>query len=234
MDGRALREVAIKPVDSWWTVLFIDPIAVRILPFLLRFRWIDANVVTGVAFVVGCGAIVLFATGQFVIGAVLYELRFLLDCLDGKIARVRRTSSPLGAAFDRTADSLTIPAAFAAIGITLAHHGHLRPVLALAPALMSSMVTVLELSLELLVRRTNSSGQAELFGHGGVASWFRRHRLTLRPWTVEAEALGLFIAPIALTGDLLGDAELAIAAVFAVFVLVDLFMIARTAARPAP
>ncbi len=228
-----MREVAVKPVDAWWTVLFIDPIAMRVLPFLLRFRWVSANAVTGAAFVVGCGAITLFFTGHFVIGAVLYELRFLLDCLDGKIARVREMSSPLGATFDRTADSLIVPAAFAAIGIVLAHHGHLRPALALAPALMSSMVTVLELSLEMLVRSTNPSGQAELFGHGGVATWFRRHRLTLRPWTVEAEALGLFIAPIALSGDVLGDAELAIAAVFTVFVLVDLFMIARTAARSA-
>lgn len=216
-----------KPVDAWWTVLVIDPIAVRVLPVLLAVDWITPNLVTGAAFVVGGVAVALFALGHFAIAAVVYEVRFLLDCLDGKIARVRHLSSPLGATLDRTADSITVPAAYAALGIALANRHGLAHTWSLLPALMACVLTGMELSLELFRLRLPS-------GHGvtkpstGIRALLARHRLRVLPWTVEAEAVGLFIAPVALRGNALGTAELIIAAVYAVFCLIDLGEMAST------
>jgi phosphatidylglycerophosphate synthase len=221
---------AVKPIDCWWTVIAIDPVAVRVLPGLLRFRRITPDFVTSVAFVVGVVAVGFFATGHHRIGAVVYELRFFLDCLDGKIARVRQTSSPFGAAFDRLADSLTIPAAYAAIGWVLSSQGHLDARFAFAPALMSAMVSVAELSLD-LTRRAAGASAPVLVTASGVIAWMRRHRLTARPWTVEAETLGLFLGPLVLGGLALARVELAVAAVYVVFLAIDVALLLAEARR---
>jgi phosphatidylglycerophosphate synthase len=223
-----------KPVDCWWTVFAVDPVAMRVLPFLLRRAWVTPNRITAAAFGVGVASVALFATGHLVAGAVVYELRFFLDCLDGKLARVRRVSSPLGAACDRLADAFTIPAAYAAVGWTLAERHHWSRALVLSVALMSVLVTVAELSLDAVRNgRPQQPTATAADSAAGVIGWMRRHRLTLRPWTVEAETLGLFLGPLVLAGDALADLELCVAAAYAVFVLIDLALLVR-AASPQP
>jgi phosphatidylglycerophosphate synthase len=223
---------ALKSVDAWWTVFAVDPIAMRVLPSLLRREWITPNRVTGFAVVLGVASVGCFSTNHLLIGAILYELRFFFDCLDGKIARVRRTSSPAGAIFDRLADALIVPAAFAAIGWNLSQQGHWPQALALLPALMSTVVTVCDLSLAAI--RDKDTGDPPTSVEPSslwVARWSRRHRLTLRPWTVEAETVGLFLGPLIWHGSGLADAELGVCALYGTFVLVDIAFIASAAAR---
>jgi len=223
------RNVAVKPIDCWWTVVAIDPVAVRVLPWIARRRAITPNGITAFAFVVGIVSVGLFATGHLIAGALCYEARFFLDCLDGKLARVRRVSSPLGAAFDRLADSLTVPAAYAAIGWTLAERHAWSHTWVLGVALMAAMVMVCELSLEAVKASTSFvEASAPDPSVGGFAAWMRRHRLTLRPWTVEAETVGLFLGPLLLRGTTLAGLEWAIAAVYALFVTADIALIGRT------
>jgi phosphatidylglycerophosphate synthase len=215
-------------------VAAVDPVAIRVLPLLLRYPRVTPNAVTSVAFVVGAVSILAFAGGHFVAGALLYELRFFLDCLDGKIARVRGVSSPFGAAFDQLADLLTIPTAYASIGLVLAHQGHLSGSLALLPALLAALVAVAELSLA-QVRKASpdripiSVGR----GPGRLTAWMRRHRLTARPWTVEAETAGLVLGPILLAGRDLAHLEMVVAGVYAVFLAVDVVMVLAEAHRQA-
>ena len=222
------RSRAVKPIDCWWTVAVIDPVAVRILPWIVGRRSITPNGITAVAFAVGGVSVGLFATGHLVAGAICYELRFLLDCLDGKLARVRQQSSAFGAAFDRLADSITVPAAYAAIGWTLAEKHAWSHTWVFAVALMAAMVTVCELSLEAV---KSSAGHVPVSapgaGAGGVAAWMRRHRLTLRPWTVEAETVGLFLGPLIVQGCALARVQWAVAAVYVVFAAVDVMLMAR-------
>jgi phosphatidylglycerophosphate synthase len=219
---------ALKPVDSWWTVIAVDPVAMRVLPPLLRRPWVTPNGITACAFVVGAISVGLFATGQLVAGALVYELRFFLDCLDGKLARVRRTSSSFGAAFDRLADALTVPAAYAALGWTLATQGTWSHTFVLAVAFMATLVTVCELSLE--AARRGAAPQPDAAASSGAIGWARSRRLTLRPWTVEAEALGLFLGPLLLRGHALAELQLAVGGIYALFVVVDVVLMARTTA----
>lgn len=223
------RARAVKPIDCWWTVAVIDPAAVRVLPWIVRRRSITPNRITAIAFVVGGVSVGLFAAGHLVAGAICYELRFFLDCLDGKLARVRGESSPFGAAFDRLADSLTVPAAYAAIGWTLAERHAWSHTWVLAVALMAAMVTVCELSLEAAKTSAHHvEAAAPAAPAPGVVAWMRRHRLTLRPWTVEAETAGLFLGPLVLSGTALADLQWAIGAVYVVFVAADIALIGRT------
>ena len=227
---------AVKPVDCWWTVAAIDPLAVRVLPLLVRARRLTPDVVTSIAFVVGVVAVGLFASDHFWLGAVAYEVRFFLDCLDGKIARVRGLSSPFGAVFDRLADSLTVPAAYAAIGWVLADNNALNDQFALATALLAAMVAVAELSLDVLRQSGGATPaiavQAAADGRG-LGAWMRRHRLTARPWTVEAETLGLFAGPLLIAGTSLAALEIAVAAIYVLFLAIDVALLLVEARRRA-
>lgn len=219
---------AVKAVDSWWAVAVIDPLAMRVLPLLLRVRRATPNAVTGVAFIVGMCSVAAFSRSWWIAGAFLYEVRFFLDCLDGKLARVRGLSSPVGAMFDRLADMLTVPTAYGVIGWRLAADGRIPERLALLTAGAAVLVAGVEAVLE-VARLNAGAGAPEASGStGGVVAWARRHRLTLRPWTVEAETLGIFLGPLLLRGSALGRLELATAAVYALFVAVDLVFIFRT------
>ena len=227
---------ALKPIDCWWTVAVVDPVALRILPALLRVRRATPNVITAAAFVVGLVSIGAFAGGHWIVGAFLYEARFFLDCLDGKIARVRRLSSPVGAMLDRLADLVTVAAAYAAIGLVLAERGHLDERLALLVPCAALLVAALEAVLEVARLRQPAPMPPPLAtASEGVATWARRHRLTLRPWTVEAETLGLFLGPLVLRGDALAALELSLVGVYAAFAAVDLVLITRAVSdgRPA-
>lgn len=227
------RQRAVKPIDCWWTVAAVDPVAVRVLPWIVGRRAVTPNRITAFAFVVGGISVGLFAAGHLVAGALCYELRFFLDCLDGKVARVRGESSALGAAFDRLADSVTVPAAYAAIGWTLAERHAWSHTWVLAVAFMAAMVAVFELSLEAakgsmdFVEPTTPDAAAR-----GPAAWMRRHRFTLRPWTVEAETVGLFLGPLFLRGTALADLQWGVAAVYVAFVAVDIALIGRTLMSP--
>ena len=220
---------AVKPVDSWWTVAVIDPIALRVLPLLLRLRRATPNVVTGAAFVVGIASVASFASSRFVLGALLYELRFFLDCLDGKIARVKRLSSPSGAMFDRLADMVTIPVAYGVLGWVLAASGDVPERLALLTAGTAVLVAGVEAVLDLVRHGDQPAAPPSADAPGpGLVGWARRHRFTLRPWTVEAETIGLFLAPLLLQGSALGAVLLGMGGVYALFLVVDLVLIVRT------
>jgi phosphatidylglycerophosphate synthase len=104
-----LRAVTYKPRDAWWTVLLTDPVAIRIVRLALPYRWITPNLVTVVSFLVGLVAATCFlagGTGWLIVGALIYQLSFVLDCVDGKIARWHRSGSILGGWLDFTLDQV--------------------------------------------------------------------------------------------------------------------------------
>ncbi|WPD19678.1 CDP-alcohol phosphatidyltransferase family protein [Thermaerobacter composti] len=90
----------LKPMDAWWTVLVIDPIAVRLTVWIARYTRLTPNAVTAIANLIGFLAGLAFLTGSLAAGAVLYQVAFLFDCVDGKLARYKGMSSPVGAFLD--------------------------------------------------------------------------------------------------------------------------------------
>ena len=96
-----------KKRDYWWTVLATDPVAVPLVGFLARRRWLTPDQVTVIALVSGLAVGAAFATGTragLVAGGVLFYLAFLFDCVDGKLARALGTTSERGEALDHLAD----------------------------------------------------------------------------------------------------------------------------------
>jgi phosphatidylglycerophosphate synthase len=101
------EELGAKARDYWWTVLFVDPLALPMASFLGRKRWITADQMTWLSFFLGVPIGFAFATGErwgLVVGGLLWYLAFLTDCIDGKLARALGTSSPKGKILDEIAD----------------------------------------------------------------------------------------------------------------------------------
>ena len=110
-DLQDIRERTYKARDAWWTVLLVDPFAVRLVRFVAPYRWITPNLLSGLAFVFGVGAAYCFAMQErwwLVAGAVLFHLSFVVDCMDGKIARLNGTGSMFGQWFDFIFDRLRV------------------------------------------------------------------------------------------------------------------------------
>ncbi|MEW9702156.1 CDP-alcohol phosphatidyltransferase family protein [Paenibacillus sp. SI8] len=96
-----------KKKDAWWTVFLVDPIASRLLLPLANYTKITPNQLTLLAFITGLAAAFHFYQGTYlslVVGAVLYHISFTLDCMDGKISRLKGTGSIFGAWMDYILD----------------------------------------------------------------------------------------------------------------------------------
>jgi len=102
---------ASKPTDAWWTVLAIDPIAFRLLWLISNFTKLTPNQITIISFIFGLASAFSFLQGTWiylVIGALLFEIAFLFDCVDGKLARLKGLKSGFGRYLDSILDQTRV------------------------------------------------------------------------------------------------------------------------------
>lgn len=100
-----------KARDAWWTVLLVDPLAAPVVRFLANHTRVTPNQLSFLAFVLGLGSAGAFLAADYkwlVLGAVLFYLAFYVDCLDGKIARLKGTGSTWGQWLDFIFDRIRI------------------------------------------------------------------------------------------------------------------------------
>jgi phosphatidylglycerophosphate synthase len=106
-----VRQRTYKARDAWWTVLLVDPLASRLVRVTANRTNVTPNQLTVGALVLGLAAGASFAVGSWpflVLGALLYHLSFTLDCMDGKIARLKGTGSVFGAWLDYIFDRVRV------------------------------------------------------------------------------------------------------------------------------
>lgn len=180
----------VKPVDSWWTVLAVDPIAVRIVPVLARRSSITPSRVTLVAHLLGIVSAVLFARGHLVAGALVFQVRFLCDCIDGKLARITGQSTLFGRDLDAWGDRILVMVNLGALGWTV------------DPLATLIIVGAYPVSFHLLevrdqvLREAGRRPQHIRMRDEGYGAFMARHRLYPMPSPIEAEHLALFAVPL--------------------------------------
>jgi phosphatidylglycerophosphate synthase len=120
---KAVQEITCKKRDAWWTVFLVDPLATRLLMVLARFKFVTPNGVTWAALVFGLVSAGFFLAGDMVsliIGAVLYHFSFVLDCVDGKLARLKNNGSLFGGWLDYVFDRVRV--LFCATGLAVGQY----------------------------------------------------------------------------------------------------------------
>src|SRR5204862_3491049 len=135
VDEEQIRlDSAVKPVDGFFTTFFVSPYSRYIARWAAR-RGFTPNQVTALSFVLGLLTAACFATGErwgLVAGAVLLQVAFTLDCVDGQLARYSRRFSALGGWLDSIFDRAKEFAVYAGLAIGSSRAGDAVWVLASA------------------------------------------------------------------------------------------------------
>jgi phosphatidylglycerophosphate synthase len=136
-EERVLLDSAVKAIDGFFTTFFVSPYSKYIARWAAR-RGLTPNQVTTTSLLLGALAAAAFATGErwgLIAGAVLLQVAFTTDCVDGQLARFTRTFTPLGAWLDSTFDRLKEYLVFGGLALGAAHAGD--PVWTLAGAALA-------------------------------------------------------------------------------------------------
>jgi phosphatidylglycerophosphate synthase len=107
---------------NWFTQHIARPPA-AVLVWMFKGTPITPNQVTFLATVVAAGAAAIFVAWLgwvgLVVAAVVFELSFILDCVDGMLARLRKIASPLGHLLDFLMDELKAMLIYGCVAVRL-------------------------------------------------------------------------------------------------------------------
>lgn len=186
-----IRKV-LKPVDAWWVVLVVDPIAMRVLWLLTRI-WpeLKPTTVTVASLLLGVASAYLFSLGEqfFVLAAIVFQLSFLLDCIDGRLARLRGLTSRAGALLDGLVNVFVFGANV--LGLMVAFRDDISFVF-LGALLLFVWAVHIFLNLSLLTEDHHAHSPFL----GNTEGWLGRHRL-LPPMTFpDKHAVMFLLGPV--------------------------------------
>jgi hypothetical protein len=136
-EDKDLLDSAVKATDGFFTTHFVSPYSKYIARWAAR-RGLNPNQVTTFSLLIGALAGVAFATGErpgLIAGAILLQLAFTFDCVDGQLARYTRQFSKLGAWLDSIFDRTKEYVVFAGLAIGASRTGD--PVWVLAGAALT-------------------------------------------------------------------------------------------------
>lgn len=187
--------VWVKDRDACWTVFVIDPVAVPLSALAARFRAVTPNRLTGLSVLLALGAAALFASRQLVPGALVYQLSFVADCMDGKVAAMRQSASRWGGFYDVSGDTVRFVACFTALAlVSVDGHldgWHLLPVL-LYPCARFGLLGMAEARPGAAEPRGKIPVEPRLWDVLRLAP----RRATKPGTTVDAEAVALTLGPL--------------------------------------
>jgi phosphatidylglycerophosphate synthase len=165
-----------KPRDILWNRYVARPLAAVLLVPLARTR-VTPNQVTFstlVVFVAGAAMLALCPARGALVGAVaILELSYVLDCVDGQLARWKGLSSPVGAHLDFLMDEIKAFVLVAAVALRLWRVGHGAHWL--VEGLLGVVAVATAISLTTFVRRPEyaaATGAAVKRGAGDYGEGF--------------------------------------------------------------
>jgi phosphatidylglycerophosphate synthase len=190
------ERVIVKGRDCWWTVLVIDPIGGPLVRLVAGVAWVTPNLLTASSVVVAFGAAAAYAGGALIAGALLFQASFLLDCMDGKLAQARGLESQYGSYIDALGDAARFVSCTGALVFHLATSEHPSAAwiaaLALFPTVHYAVLTTQR------AWPNEAKDRPLAVAPTPIAFWrAARHRLSKPATTVDTEAIGFTVGPIA-------------------------------------
>jgi phosphatidylglycerophosphate synthase len=186
-----------KPKDILWNRFVARPLAAVVIVPLARTR-VTPNQVTLATLAVFLAGAALMALGRgwgaLCAGAAILEVSYVLDCADGQLARLKGTSSPVGAHLDFLMDELKAFTLVAAVAIRLwlpAHDWHW-----LLEGLLGLVVVAGAISLTTFMRRPEYAAATDAAvrqGAGDYGEGFAAAAPARRSPLALLESLGRFV-----------------------------------------
>lgn len=94
-------------IMSWWEVIVINPFVYKLTLIFANYTRFTPNQITSMSFIIGILSACAFLHGTWpymVLGAFLFESSYIVDCTDGRIARLKGLESKFGAYLDTMTD----------------------------------------------------------------------------------------------------------------------------------
>ena len=116
-EDRVRLDAAVKRGDGLFATCFVSPYSRYLVRWAAR-RRLSPNAVTGMSIGLGLLAAVWFSAGSragMILGAALLFAAFLLDCVDGQLARYVRSETAFGAWLDAVGGRLAEFAVYAGL-----------------------------------------------------------------------------------------------------------------------
>ena len=95
---KELKKICQKENDNWYGRYFVRKISIYITKLLLKTE-VTPNQISGLSILIGIIAGIFFVFGNYwytLVGALLLLLSNIVDCVDGEIARYRKSASVAG------------------------------------------------------------------------------------------------------------------------------------------
>lgn len=124
-EDKVVLDSSVKATDGFFTTFLVSPYSKYLARWAAR-AGMTPNLVTTASLLVGVLAAVAFSAGDragLIVGAVLLQAAFTLDCVDGQMARYSRQFTSLGAWLDSVFDRAKEYAVFAGLAIGAASAG---------------------------------------------------------------------------------------------------------------
>ena len=118
------KEKRVSDADDPWLHFVVRPISYHPTWLFLKLG-ISANQTTFIGLIIGIIGCVFLAFGSYwaaIIGAILVNIRFLFDVVDGNIARCTNSCTKYGTYFDRMTTYIIAPLTFITVGIGVFNH----------------------------------------------------------------------------------------------------------------
>ncbi len=118
-DRRITGLLANRVDDGFYSTFVVRRVSKPLTRIALNLG-MSPNLITFLSFLIGIGAALCFATGQWpwlIAGALLLQLSLIVDCVDGEVARATRKFTALGAWLDASTDRVKEFAAYAGLAI---------------------------------------------------------------------------------------------------------------------
>lgn len=114
-----------KPREEWWSRVFATPMANFILSGIADWSFITPNRLTMLSFLLTILTVIFILSDlskNLLIAGIVLQLAYIIDCMDGQLARYRQTVSKRGAFFDKLSDYIKFPLVL--LGLTMEAHYH--------------------------------------------------------------------------------------------------------------
>lgn len=193
---RQLREICQeprRPFDTWHGLHIARPISLYITIVFLKLG-LSANTATFLLLASGLLSALIFVLGSrvaFLLGAILLQLWYILDHVDGEIARYHKEVSLTGVYFDRISHYIVHPLIFCVLGIGLfLRLGRVVPLViggcaAFSAILLDAVHDVSELVSLQKTKAAHNSGLVALRTHPSRRAFSLLHKLCTFPVIID-------------------------------------------------
>jgi len=101
-----LREIIDKRRTTSFWILLLEPIAVLFSWVFVNYIRLKPNIITIIGSVIAFFSAFLIYENNFILAAIFFEIYYIFDMVDGRIARLRGLSSKFGKCLDHILDRI--------------------------------------------------------------------------------------------------------------------------------